>query len=389
MKIVLYRSRLSLTSGAGQLIRMQQEGLRAAGQDAVAACRRGASRFLLRTRLPVRRLSLRSLETLAASPSHLVVDHQMAVPSADLVFVHNLMTEAIGFLERDDWRKTAGLEARFFQVLRPDVPIVANSQLVRRALLRHFPLDPVRVLVRYPGFRSTGFRLPEGGVGAAANAADAGRSSKRDSPRQTARNAGRAALGIAATAPLIGFVTSGEFDKRGLDIFLDAAGRVAALRPETRFLIVGARRLPDSASRHPLARGGRLLHRPKSSKPERWFAALDIFLYPARFEEFGMVVSEAQASGLPVLTSRRVGAAECLPKLYAPWILDAPDAAAFAAKVLALLDDEGARLQLSAAGLANIAGFDQDHYVKATVDMILSCARRKASGAGKEAPHEL
>src|SRR5690606_2597948 len=154
--------------------------------------------------------------------------------------------------------------------------------------------------------------------------------------------------------------------------FLEPAARIAAARPDVRFLVVGARRLPDDAKRHLLVARNRLLYRPKGTKPEMWFAALDLFLYPARFEEFGMVVSEAQASGLPLLTSRRVGAAECLPSEYEPWLLDEPDPEELAARALALLDDEGARLRLASAGAANAARLDRAAYAEASVRVIRS-----------------
>ena len=354
MTITLYRSNLSLTSGAGQLIRMQAEGLRAAGEDARVACRRGSLKFRMKTGLPARRTSLRRLAELAASPEHVLIDHAMELPDADLVFVHNLMTEAVRHLERPDWTERAAHEAAFFQALRPGSPIVANSELVKRALIEHFAVSPERIVVHYPGFQSARFNM-------------------RD--RAVVATAARRELGIDLRQTVVGFVTSGDLDKRGLDIFLDAAERIAAARPEVRFLVVGARRLPAAAAKHDLVTTRRLLYRPKSSHPARWFAALDVFLYPARFEEFGMVVSEAQASGLPVLTSRRVGAAECLPALYDSWLLDAPDADAFAEKTLALLADEAARGALAAAGIASVSAFDRAHYVEATVKLIRHCAR--------------
>jgi glycosyltransferase involved in cell wall biosynthesis len=383
MTVVLYRRRLSLTSGAGQLIRMQAEGLQAAGEEVRAACQRGAFRFALKTRLPVRRVSVRSLTALATSPQHLVVDHQLAVPEADLIFVHNLMTEARRHVERDDWTRGASREAAFFQALRSDAPIVANSKLVQGALVDHFGLQPGRVVVQYPGFRSDRFTphasiVPAAEASSVPDAAPSHRQSLRDMTQ--IRLETRRLLGVAGSEPLIGFITSGEFDKRGLDIFLASAEQILAAKPDARFLVVGGKRLPDPASRHPLVANRRALYRPKSGRPERWFAALDIFLYPARFEEFGMVVSEAQASGLPVLTSWRVGAAECLPEPYKPWILDRPESAAFAEKALALLVDEKARHDLSAAGVASIAAYDQKHYVRQTVQMIRECARSKANG---------
>ncbi len=89
-----------------------------------------------------------------------------------------------------------------------------------------------------------------------------------------------------------------------------------------------------------------------------------------------MVISEAQALGIPVVTSRRVGAAECLPQEYAPWLLDVPDSAELAAKTLALLGDEQARQGLVRAGLRTVREFDQQHYMDATVATILAQNRR-------------
>ena len=380
MTVVLYRRRLSLTSGAGQLIRMQAEGLRAAGRDVQVACRRGALGFRLRTRLPVTKVTAPPSGSIVSAPTSLLVDHQLEFPRADLVFVHNLITEAIRHLRRDDWVRQAAGEAKFFQALRPDTPIVANSGLVKRALVEHFALEPARITVLYPGFRPGRF-APQPSAPVGAREGDASHSASARSGREAAltrRNA-RRALGVADGAPLIGLVTSGAFDKRGLDIFLATAERIAAARPDVNFLVVGAKRLPYEASRHSLVTGGRLKYRPKGFRPERWFSALDVFLFPARFEEFGMVVSEAQASGLPVLTSRRVGAAECLPKVYDAWLLDTPDAQGFAERTLTLLGDDNARLELAAAGVASIAAFDSAHYVRASVELIRDCARLKAS----------
>ena len=104
-------------------------------------------------------------------------------------------------------------------------------------------------------------------------------------------------------------------------------------------------------------------------------AALDIFLYAARFEEFGMVISEAQALGIPIVTSRRVGAAECLPSEYAPWLLDAPESAELSAKTLELLGDEQTRANLAQAGMNSVEQFDQRHYSEATVATILNQKR--------------
>jgi glycosyltransferase involved in cell wall biosynthesis len=157
-------------------------------------------------------------------------------------------------------------------------------------------------------------------------------------------------------------------------LFLESAAQIAAARPATRFLVVGSKVLPDWARAHELVRSGRLLHRPKGREPERWMAALDLFLYAARFEEFGLVVLEAQALGIAVLTSRRVGAAECLAPEYGRWLLDRPDPAVFAKNAVALLEDAETRYALGAAGASCAEAFDRDAYVRATLETLRATA---------------
>lgn len=361
MDIVLYRRRVSLTSGAGQLIRMQARALSAAGHRVQVSARRGVVKLLLTRGWRISRHTRAALKRIAASPDTLLVDHGAEIPEADLVFVHNVLSEGLRHLERSDWVTGAAQERAFFAALNDDAPVVANSRLVKRALIEHFGLSPQRIVIHYPGFDSGRFhaKLRAGAL----------------------RERSRAALGLGEGVPLIGFVTSGELDKRGLDIFLQTATQIAQDRGDARFLVVGAKRLPSSAADHRLVSTGRLMHRPKGTKPEQWFAALDLFLFPARFEEFGIVVSEALACGIPVLTSRRVGAAECLPPEYEPWVLETPEADVFAAKALALLDDDEARAKLAAAGVASSVTVDDHRYVRETVETIDRCAGEKLAGA--------
>src|SRR5262249_19631946 len=255
------------------------------------------------------------------------VDHGLCVPNAAVVFVHNLATEANAHVPRPDWAAQAAAERDFFAALRKDALLVANSRLVADALCARFGAAPQRVVVQHPGFQAARFN-----------------------PTRAAalREAARRELGVAPDAPLVGLITSGDFEKRGLDVFVATAERITASRPDTRFLVVGSKALPLAVRGHVLTATGRLLHRPKGRAPERWFAALDLFLYPALFEEFGMVVLEAQAVGLPVVTSRLVGAAECLPSVYERWLVNRPVAAELADRVLTLLADDAARRELSA-----------------------------------------
>ncbi len=350
MTILLHRSNLDARSGAGQLLKMQWRGLTSAGVPTMIACERGALKFWVRTGVRAHRLTAADVERLRAQGATLV-DHGLEFPSAELVFVHNLATEAARHVPGYEVAEVARHEREFFGALSVSATVVANSTLVAEALREHFGIGAERVVVLYPGFDS-----------------------RRYSPQRSTqlRAAARRALGVAADTPLVGLVTSGDFTKRGLDIFLECAGRIAAARPDARFLVVGSKRLPAEARAHALVRSGVVSHRPKSRRPEPWFAALDLFLYTARFEEFGMVLAEAQAMRVPVLTSRRVGASECLPGAYGPWLLDRPESAAMAERAIALLADADLRARLAEAAAASVMAFDEHAYVEGTRRLLAS-----------------
>jgi glycosyltransferase involved in cell wall biosynthesis len=356
MSVVLFRPSLDARSGAGQLLALQWRGLTTAGVDTELACERGALKFWLRTGVRARRRSVAELERLLTQGS-MIVDHGLTLPSADLVFVHNLAAEVVRHVPGSAvaLAQAAQRERAFFGSLGASTVVVANSKLVAAALHEHFGIARDRVTVLYPGFDSSRYSL-----------------------QRTAelRAAARRTLGIDPAAPLVGLVTSGDFAKRGLDLFLDCATRIAGARPDARFLVVGSKRLPDSARAHALVRAGVVHYRPKSHRPEPWFAALDLFLYPARFEEFGMVLAEAQAMGVPVLTSGRVGASECLPHDYVPWLVDEPAPAGMAERAIALLADASLRARLAAAAAATVVAFDERSYVEGSKRLVAAQNRR-------------
>jgi UDP-glucose:(heptosyl)LPS alpha-1,3-glucosyltransferase len=63
---------------------------------------------------------------------------------------------------------------------------------------------------------------------------------------------------------------------------------------------------------------------PKSNQIEKYFLAVDCFVFPTVYEPFGMVISEAMASGLPVITSREAGAADLIRHGETGFLVDEP-----------------------------------------------------------------
>jgi glycosyltransferase involved in cell wall biosynthesis len=70
--------------------------------------------------------------------------------------------------------------------------------------------------------------------------------------------------------------------------------------------------------------GDRVIICPPTDSIERYYGAADAFVFPTPYDAFGMVISEAMAAGLPVITSREAGAAELITHQQNGLLLDSP-----------------------------------------------------------------
>lgn len=99
--------------------------------------------------------------------------------------------------------------------------------------------------------------------------------------------------------------------------------------------------------------GARVYFVPPTPHIARIYAAADFFLFPTCYDAFGMVISEAMASGLPVITSRAAGAAEWIEHGVNGLLTEQPwDVAALARCVAQLAGDPALRERLGAAARA-------------------------------------
>jgi UDP-glucose:(heptosyl)LPS alpha-1,3-glucosyltransferase len=164
--------------------------------------------------------------------------------------------------------------------------IIAVSEMIKGRLVSTYGVPPQEIEVIYHGVNLDEFN-------------PAGRGELRSRVRRE--------LGLDDEEPVLLFVGK-EFRRKGLD-FLFQALRAAGGR--ARLLVVGAGESGRYAS---LARsmglGERVRFIGHSADVRRYYAASDLFVFPSTFDAFGMVVLEAMASGLPVVVSPTVGAAE-------------------------------------------------------------------------------
>lgn len=172
----------------------------------------------------------------------------------------------------------------------------------------------------------------------------------------------RDALGVAAEDTLVGIVCRLDAWK-GVDVFLEAAARMAVTRPHVRFVVVGgaiigqenyARELEAQA--RALGLTGRVHFTGWTYGPAAMpevHRALDVLvLASSEPEPFGLVVVEAMATGLPVVATAHGGPAEIVVDGVTGRLVPPRDPGALAEAVCALVDDPAAAARMGAAGCA-------------------------------------
>jgi UDP-glucose:(heptosyl)LPS alpha-1,3-glucosyltransferase len=171
-------------------------------------------------------------------------------------------------------RLMAAAESRFYR--RYEGHVIAVSQKIACELREFYEVsDPISV-------------IPHG--------VDPSRFSSEN--RERYRTLVRSEIGIGEDSTLALYV--GDLTKSHTHL-----KAVAAAAPEVEFVIVTA-----SPQYHWSGRNVHILQ--VTSGLARYYAAADAFIFPTTYDAFGMVVLEAMASGLPVFTSDRAGAAELI-----------------------------------------------------------------------------
>jgi len=175
--------------------------------------------------------------------------------------------------------------------------VVCNSRMVRAEIERHFGLPPEKLPVIYNGVDLELFR---------------------PLARSPSREPGTSFL----------FVGSG-FARKGLA----TAIRALAGLPKGKLVVAGhdrdARAYGALAGRLGIGARVRLLDGVEDVRP--LYAAADCFILPTLYDPFPNAALEALAMGVPVIVSRRSGAAELVREGENGWVCDPDDVAGLAA----------------------------------------------------------
>ena len=156
----------------------------------------------------------------------------------------------------------------------------------------------------------------------------------------------RELFGLPPEAPLSLFVGDIRTPRKNLETVLQALKIVPAL-----YLVVagalGGSPYPDMA--RSLGIEDRVIFLGKVKQMGALMRSVDLFVFPSRYEPFGMVVLEAMASGLPVIVSGEAGINDYIGE--AGYVLRDPNDVNTLAEYLSLLlSDKPRRLMISQAG---------------------------------------
>jgi UDP-glucose:(heptosyl)LPS alpha-1,3-glucosyltransferase len=184
------------------------------------------------------------------------------------------------------------------------------------------------------------------------NAVDA----SRFRPDTVARHAVRTSLGLANDAFICLFV-GGEWEQKGLQI---AIGAVHAAQ-DAHLVVVGA---GDSAEYS----AERVIFVGETREPERYYAAADAFLFPSAYEGAPLVVREAAAAGLPLLTTSISGIEDVVVNDVTGWTIERTPAA-FAGRIGVLQANPAERQRLGAAARARAERLGWPHVLDAYIGL--------------------
>ena len=131
--------------------------------------------------------------------------------------------------------------------------------------------------------------------------------------------------------------------EKNLPCLAEAFRLLAARRPDVGLVVVGEgpyeAELRASLTGLPVVFAG--LRR--GAELARHYASADLFVFPSRTDTLGVVLLEAQASGLPVLVSNEGGPKDCLVPRRTGFIVEPMNPTLLARQAEAVLADEAAR----------------------------------------------
>jgi UDP-glucose:(heptosyl)LPS alpha-1,3-glucosyltransferase len=180
--------------------------------------------------------------------------------------------------------------------------LIALTDEVKRELIRFYGVPPGDIVIIPNGFAPAEFSVAR---------------------MAELREPMRRKLGYSAGDRVVIFVAN-ELERKGFGPLLRA---IAQLNDPTVKLLAVGRLNPTAyaAEAERLGMTGRLQYVGSTSDVATFYAAADVFAMPTQHEAWGLVITEALACGLPVVTSRLAGASVSVHEGLAGDLLEDPN----------------------------------------------------------------
>jgi len=227
--------------------------------------------------------------------------------------------------------------------------MIALAECVKKDIIEGYGIDPAKVTLAYSGTNLEEFR-PEN--------------------RTAYRQEIRARHGIADNDMLFIFVGN-PYIRKGLDRVIEA---LPALGGRNYKLLICGKDNPEPFKQlaERLGVADKLVWNVGlTSEIKKYFAAADAFVFPTRYEPFGLVITEAMASGLPAITTKLSGAAELIEDGKDGLLMDDPeDVVTLKSYMIRLADDSALRSRMGAAARSKIEQYTWDRTADVMMEVL-------------------
>jgi UDP-glucose:(heptosyl)LPS alpha-1,3-glucosyltransferase len=208
------------------------------------------------------------------------------------------------------------------------------------------------------------------------SAIDPARFIAADRPRL--RHEWRHAWGIAADEPAALFVAM-NYRLKGLEPLLHSLARVPANRP-LKLIVVGN---PRTQRYQRLARRlgvtNRVVFHGFLAETRHAYFAADFLVHPTFYDPCSLVVLEALACGLPIITSRFNGAAELMQPPHEGLVVSDPHDHARLAECLVWMLDPARRMACSTAARQTASRWTFEHHYQQLLAVLTQAAAHRAA----------
>jgi glycosyltransferase involved in cell wall biosynthesis len=174
--------------------------------------------------------------------------------------------------------------------------------------------------------------------------------------------------------------------EKRVDVLIEALRGLSTRRSDIGLVIVG-----DGREREPLGRLAQGMpnvyfagFQDQPALP-KYYGAADLFVLPSVHEPWGLVVNEAMASGLPVIATRKVGAAhDLIIEGENGYLIPENDPAALAAAIDRACESSAHLLRLGQKARQTVQSWDFDSTLAGFHDALSKCLADKNSPANQD-----